>query len=193
MRRHVVVRLTVMSALGALAVAAAPDTTPDLGLSGTKHDFTLLGLSATEQCTVCHTPSSEGEPDEGALWDESAESVEPYRMFDSSRGVPGAASLFCLSCHDGSSAIDAFGGMDIGHSMNEIGGGRAVIGRDRNLTGDHPIGVVYPEFDRDYRSKVSVSANPGSSRHCVIAMSSFTVYITAPNSCELISNSLRFS
>ena len=53
-----VVRVAVVSVLAALGVAAAPDATPDLGLSGTKHDFTLLGLSEAQKCTVCHTPSA---------------------------------------------------------------------------------------------------------------------------------------
>jgi predicted CXXCH cytochrome family protein len=149
-------RVAAVSVLAALGIAAAPDATPDLGLSGTKHDFTLLGLSEAQKCSVCHTPSAGDDSQPGALWDQSEDAGRSYKLYDSSRGVPGSGSLLCLSCHDGSSAIDAFGGMDMGDSMEEIGGARAVIGRDRDLTGDHPVGVAYPDFDRDYRSRVVV-------------------------------------
>ncbi len=156
MLRPLVLRLAAMSVLGALGVAAAPSSTPDLGLEGTKHDFTRLGLSTAQKCSVCHVPGNGTVPGSGALWDESADSDKRYKLYGTGSGALGAASLLCLSCHDGSSAIDAFGGMEGGGSMENIGGGRAVIGRNRDLSGDHPVGVEYPGWNRDYRSKVAV-------------------------------------
>ena len=156
MLRPLILRLAALSALAALGVAAAPSTTPDLGLEGTKHDFTRLGLSEDQKCSVCHVPGNGEDPGSGALWDESADSGKRYKLYGTGSGALGAKSLLCLSCHDGSSAIDAFGGMEGDRSMADIGGGRSIIGRNRDLNGDHPVGVEYPGWDRDYRSMVAV-------------------------------------
>jgi len=156
MLQPVVLRLTVLSALAALGIAAAPNQTPNLGLEGTKHDFTRLGLSKDQKCSACHVPAGDKGGGSGALWDESTGSGKRYKLYGTGSGTLGPASLLCLSCHDGSSAIDAFGGMEGGSTMADIGGGRSVIGRDRDLAGEHPVGVEYPGWDRDYRSRVAV-------------------------------------
>jgi len=156
MLRPLIVRMTVLSALAALGVAAAPSSTPAPGLAGTKHDFTRLGLSQDQKCSACHVPRNGEDGGSDALWDESRDSGKRYKLYGTGSGALGAASLLCLSCHDGSSAIDAFGGVEGGSSMADIGGGGSVIGRNRDLSGDHPVGVEYPGWDRDYRTMVAV-------------------------------------
>jgi len=65
--------------------------------------------------------------------------------------VLGSASILCLSCHDGSIALDSFGGN---------GGGETIQGPGNvglNLKDDHPVGVVYPTEGR-YVDKTAVVA-----------------------------------
>ncbi len=60
----------------------------------------------------------------------------PTMDAEAARG-PTGASLMCLGCHDGVTAIDAFDG----NSGTTMLAGSAVIGTD--LRDDHPISMVY--------------------------------------------------
>lgn len=137
------------------AVGMAKDDR-ELGLAGSKHDFVRLGVSYDQRCMPCHAPNSAAEESEGALWDDSPDSTRRYKLYGGSPGVPGSVSLVCLSCHDGSSAMDAFGGLDGEIDAAGIAGAIPVVGRDFDLSGDHPVGVTYPEFDRNFRMKTLV-------------------------------------
>jgi predicted CXXCH cytochrome family protein len=55
-------------------------------------------------------------------------------------------SHLCLSCHDGSIAIDAYGGKTTGSVyMGTIASFAAIAGStDTDLSADHPLGVGYP-------------------------------------------------
>ncbi len=128
------------------------------GLLGSKHDFSQYGWSQGQLCLPCHTPHSAQAPQLGPLWDRSPTARQSYTLYDGGRGLPGPASLLCLSCHDGSTAVDAYGGMSGDVLIQEIGTGRALIGRNRDLRRDHPIGVKYPEFDRRYRRRAQIEA-----------------------------------
>jgi predicted CXXCH cytochrome family protein len=131
---------------------------PSGSIVGSKHDFSGYGWSQQQICLPCHTPHSAGAAELGPLWDHSPSARQSYRLYDGSRGMPGAASLVCLSCHDGSTAVDAYGGMTGGVLIDQVGNGRALIGRDGDLRTDHPIGVEYPQFDRGYRPRTQVEA-----------------------------------
>ena len=60
---------------------------------------------------------------------------------------PGSASLLCLSCHDGSVAVNSYGNADQPASSRSGGGGtigsQYVIGKDNYLGNHHPIGFDY--------------------------------------------------
>jgi predicted CXXCH cytochrome family protein len=61
--------------------------------------------------------------------------------------VPGSVSLLCLSCHDGSVAVNSYGNADqkttsISTGTATIGAGY-VIGKDGVLQNHHPIGFSY--------------------------------------------------
>jgi len=155
MLRPLFAHTTLLCVLAALAVAAAPDDSSDLRLKGTKHDFTRLGVDESKKCSACHVPNT-GDAGSGPLWDAATDSGKRYKLYGGRVGAPGSASLLCLSCHDGSSAIDAFGGLEGGSTMADIGGPRLVIGEDHDLSGDHPVGVDYPSWNRDYRSRAAL-------------------------------------
>ena len=128
----------------------------DEGIVGSKHDFSQYGWSRKEICLPCHTPHAASAPDVAPLWDHAAAAPKSYTLYDGGRGQPGPGSLVCLSCHDGSTAIDAYGGMSGDVFIHDLGGERALVGGRGDLRGDHPVGIPYPEFDREYRPKAQV-------------------------------------
>jgi predicted CXXCH cytochrome family protein len=61
--------------------------------------------------------------------------------------VPGSTSLLCLSCHDGSVAVNSYGNASQPTTSQSGGGGtigaQYVIGKDNYLGNHHPIGFNY--------------------------------------------------
>lgn len=109
----------------ALASSAAAGT-----ILGTKHDFTGLNARAGvvampgvafsdfgSPCVYCHVPpDQEGKADPAAQggipgWNRFVPAMNTYQLYDS-RSLdnkvrsPSAISLLCLSCHDGTMAVD---------------------------------------------------------------------------------------
>ena len=75
------------------------------------------------------------------LWNHAV-TTETYTLYSSptmnaQTGQPDGVSRACLSCHDGTVALDSFGGAT---GTNFIGGG-ANFGTD--LTNDHPVSFTY--------------------------------------------------
>ena len=63
--------------------------------------------------------------------------------------TPGSSSLLCLSCHDGSVAVNSYGnGSQLLRSVSSGGphiqSTRYIIGKDNYLGNHHPIGFNYP-------------------------------------------------
>ncbi|WP_207063266.1 hypothetical protein [Motiliproteus sp. SC1-56] len=160
-----------MLALGSQAAVA--------GIAGSQHDFTPSGAaqgaggSNVEICAFCHTPHAADASFVGApLWNKSFDiagrnygggesgrySALSTSTLDGSEAVVGSVSLACLSCHDGSQAMDVVinaPGQDLGGgTYNPSGtiaamtsGGLnsiAAIGADSaQLKNDHPISIEY--------------------------------------------------
>jgi len=115
----------------------------DGGISGSKHDLSGTGWSQGQLCTVCHTPHNADTTVTGApLWSHQTTAAS-YTLYSSPtmNATPTQpehyASKLCLSCHDGTVAVDSFGG----HQGTTVIDGNAKIGTD--LRGTHPIGIVY--------------------------------------------------
>jgi predicted CXXCH cytochrome family protein len=125
-------------AIGLLAVSATAD------IVGSAHDFSNTSWAGGEICKPCHTPHFA--EDVGYLWAHTL-SEATYTLFDGSTSSPGGVdeldvySRMCLSCHDGTIALNDFhngGGTPIFIDEGER------IGTD--LSDDHPIGITaeYP-------------------------------------------------
>ena len=130
----------MMIALGFLSGQALAGT-----IVGTAHDFSNKGFSGGELCVVCHTPHhSDTSVTEAPLWNHDL-TTQTFAMYTSPTldaaqdAQPTGASKLCLSCHDGATAIDAFGG-NVGSSFM---GGAEAVGAADNLTDDHPISITY--------------------------------------------------
>ena len=127
------------------AVCASAIVTAQLwaGTSGSDHDFSSQAWNTTgELCIPCHTPHN-GLSQLVPLWNHATTQVTtfvPYASptLDATVGQPAAASKACLSCHDGTVALDSFSGNTSGTSFIE---GGANFGSD--LSNDHPISFAY--------------------------------------------------
>jgi hypothetical protein len=179
--------------------AGIMNTRHNLGATGPHWRTSVVSTSATssetstgttEVCIFCHTPHHGGQ--DGPLWNRSTRNGTSYVIYGSkisggSTGETiggsqvstiGAASLACLSCHDGTIAFDSLinapgkgndgsnwtSAMNLGWTFTEDGtdttsvkkmtSNRLNLGTD--LTNDHPISVVYSD-DRASLRPVSTS------------------------------------
>jgi predicted CXXCH cytochrome family protein len=127
--------------LGAAAFAAVTASSATAQISNSAHNFSGNAWSGGEICLPCHTPHN-AMPDLPRLWNHEL-TVATYTMHE---GTGTAADNFdtlsrlCLSCHDGTVALDSFGGQTGASTI----AGRANLGTD--LTNDHPVGsdALYP-------------------------------------------------
>ena len=139
--------------IGTLAVATALIGLPTVafaGIEGSGHDLSLNGWGNGEICEVCHTPhNADTTAGLGApLWDHEV-TTQTYTLYtsttlDGTVGQPTGVSKLCLSCHDGSVAIDSFGGTT-GTTFMGTYAPNANFGTD--LSNDHPISIDYNVAD----------------------------------------------
>jgi predicted CXXCH cytochrome family protein len=132
-------------------VASGPVQAQALML-GTAHDLKgNITAGSVEVCIFCHTPH-DASATITPLWNRTAGTAGPYSMYDSTFSgsvenaqatSPEGVSLACLSCHDGSIAMESLL-YDGGRTITAIGvmtGVRAV--GDDGLQNDHPISITY--------------------------------------------------
>ena len=150
------------------------------GIATTKHNLGSTGAAGqnkvsdtAEICVVCHTPHGAASAD-APLWNKRLPNGGGYSVYDTGNSstidgqvlqTVGGVSITCLSCHDGTQAMDniinapgsggydATGGQAGGRAYNwgsspRIDGGGlgimtgvAMLGTD--LRDDHPIGIEY--------------------------------------------------
>ncbi len=114
------------------------------GITGSAHDFSGNGWSGGQICIVCHTPhNADVSVAESPLWNHEVTIATfiPYSSptLDATDVLqPSNSSKLCLSCHDGTVALDNYGGTTTG--TNFISGG-ANVGTD--ISDDHPISFTY--------------------------------------------------
>jgi len=128
-------------------------------ISGTPHDLRST-LSIDQVCLPCHTPHNAQTDASGGsmiLWNHEItnQTFTMYSQFaaprpsgdnprnqDAGNSLSGPSKL-CLSCHDGVTAIDNYGGTTGGSIMMGTVNADANLGTD--LRNDHPIGLQYPD------------------------------------------------
>jgi predicted CXXCH cytochrome family protein len=122
-------------------------------IAGTAHDFSSESWAPTSNrgCGVCHTTHHAENIASAPLWNHETTVVAGYTLyssptFDGAATItnPGANSRLCLSCHDGTVALENFGGVTSGTNYIDpsarIGG---VSGSD--LSNEHPISFEYTD------------------------------------------------
>jgi len=144
------------------------------GIAATKHNLSSSGTgpnhtTGTDQiCVFCHTPHGSDTSAAVPLWNKKLPAGGSYQVYNSTAATAtstidgaiattvGSVSLACLSCHDGTQAMDnalnrpGSGLYDVnGASIGGTWTGAAtmagtpipVLGTD--LRNDHPIGIQY--------------------------------------------------
>ena len=128
-----------------VSMVAVFSTTAFAAISGGPHDLSDDGLGETQMCKFCHVPHNP-QSTTAPLWNRSAPASQgTFTLYDgtAASSVTGT-SIMCLSCHDGVTNLDAFGGTT-GTAGNDIdtvfASTTALVGTD--LQDDHPVSVVY--------------------------------------------------
>jgi predicted CXXCH cytochrome family protein len=152
MKKGLIVVLTLLLAgLSSVAMAVGNGA----GITGSPHDFSAT-YGSGEICVVCHTPHDGGRASTatGMLWNHDL-STATYTMYDSSisssldgavDAQPSGVSKLCLACHDGTVAIDSFGGASGTNYVPTYAKiPNLVDGSNLDLRGTHPISIVYDD------------------------------------------------
>ncbi|GAB4348777.1 MAG: cytochrome c3 family protein [Gammaproteobacteria bacterium] len=157
-------------ALAAAAIGALASTGALADISGSKHDLTSAGTgqggttATTEVCVFCHTPHGSNTNASAPLWNKTLPDGGSYTRYSNlgtatldgdETATVGSVSLACLSCHDGSQAMDVVwnapgsGGYD-SSGTQQIDGtaigamtGTPIPMLGTDLQNDHPIGIEY--------------------------------------------------
>lgn len=134
-RNYIRAAIAAAAALGALSASGGT-------IVGSKHDFSTNGWAAGQICIACHAPHNNLNATGSLLWNH-AMTTATFTLYASptmqagAAGQPAGTSKLCLSCHDGTVALDSFGG-NVGTSFI---GGSEKLGTD--LSNDHPVGITY--------------------------------------------------
>lgn len=113
-------------------------------IAGSKHDLSSFAATGGEICIACHTPhKADTSVTDAPLWNHKL-TTATYTLYASPTfngsatiAQPAGVSKLCLSCHDGTVAVDAFGGQ-AGTSMIAAAGN---LGTD--LKKSHPISFTF--------------------------------------------------
>lgn len=137
--------LTLIIGCGTLALAGIVNTPHNLSKSGTG---TIKSTTEDRVCIYCHTPHDA--TSEAPLWNRDLSS-QSYTLYSSPTlnanvSQPQGNSKLCLSCHDGTLALNAIhsSSLPIAGDLNQPlsnFGSSANLGT--NLANDHPISFLY--------------------------------------------------
>ncbi len=115
---------------------------------GSKHDFSTQVWNTSvggQICIVCHTPHNAVVMTDAPLWNHQNTSTVftlysnvTSSTFNAVASQPDGSSKLCLSCHDGSVALENFGTTTTGTHF--IAGGYNL---GNNLSNDHPVSFLY--------------------------------------------------
>jgi predicted CXXCH cytochrome family protein len=118
------------------------------GLIGSKHDFSAWGR---DLCLPCHTAHITA--GQAPLLDRRPTTTQPIRPYQTLNVELNAASLLCLSCHDGVTARDIYSTSHATTLADQLG----ISQRGLQLQ-SHPIGIRYPIADPKYNPPQTVEA-----------------------------------
>ncbi len=128
--------------LGAVALIATAGGAAAGTIAGSAHDFSGSGWSGGQICLPCHTPHKANTTVADApLWNHAL-TAAVFTLYSSTTlnavmAQPGGISKLCLSCHDGTVAVNSFGGT----TGTTFVSGSKLIGT--NLNSEHPIGFTF--------------------------------------------------
>jgi predicted CXXCH cytochrome family protein len=135
------VMITIVSVLMVAQIAKAAS------IASTKHDLSAKGWGSTQLCIFCHTPHNAYPAGTAPLWNHATTATSAFTLYSSTisstlnatTGQPTGVSKACLSCHDGTVAVDAY--QTRGTSTSGFIAAGSSLGTD--LSNDHPISFTY--------------------------------------------------
>ncbi len=154
----------VALALAGASFAAGPASAQQLNQSVANSPHNLSGLTTAtdEVCVFCHTPHGALAGVEAPLWNKpEATPGNGFTLYDSSTldgeviQTVGSVSAACLTCHDGTQAMDTVinapgtgnfspAGIEIdAGGIGTIGTVSTIADLGIDLSNDHPIGIEY--------------------------------------------------
>lgn len=162
-------KLRFLSLLAVSGLLFAGSSAFAQSIVGSKHDFTSGGTAqgstgnTDEVCVFCHTPHGADTTAPVPLWNKVLNSNQgrftrystlATPSFDSLEAPVGSVSLACLSCHDGTQAMDVVlnqpgsGGYNPAGAQIDSGAivamtGTPVPNLGEDLSNDHPISMQY--------------------------------------------------
>jgi predicted CXXCH cytochrome family protein len=164
-------RWTAGAAMALLALGVLGSAPALAGISTTKHNLGSNGTGANkfdgtaEICVFCHTPHGADISASVPLWNRALVTPGTYTTYnslgtsslDGATAPVGSVSLACLSCHDGTQAMNVMinqpgsnGYVAAGSAMsgNWTGTGTlnvagSITSMSKDLQNDHPIGIQY--------------------------------------------------
>ena len=149
--------IRTMGGLGAFVLMGLFSNPTWAAITGSKHDFSGKSWNpGGEICVVCHTPHNAASTI-APLWNHAV-TTATFTLYSSSTlnatmGQPAGVSKACLSCHDGTVALNSFGGT----TGSEMITGKPLLGTD--LSNDHPVSFTY---DTALATADKELANPSS-------------------------------
>ncbi len=134
------------------------------GVVGSPHDLQPQTTNTSETCVFCHTPHGSATSAAVPLWNKTLPDPATYQRYSSlntstlsgTEAPVGSVSLACLSCHDGSQAVDTVlntpgrgmganfpGGTQIDAANFGPMAGTPVPMLGTDLRDDHPVSIQY--------------------------------------------------
>jgi predicted CXXCH cytochrome family protein len=155
-QKEIVMRTSILTLTITVLLLMVGSARAAEGIAGSAHDFSKFSWSDGEICKPCHTPHNAIEATvTGRLWNHTL-STSTYTLHGtSSTGIGTRTDLtraggqadmdqgsrLCLSCHDGTVALDSFGGTNGSEFLaNPDQHGSVNLGT--NLSNDHPVGIA---------------------------------------------------
>ena len=140
---------TLVKTLATLALFATVALTGRavIGITGTPHDLTTNAWAITDQkCIFCHTPHNAKTTQLIPLWNHGATTTtftlyQNTGTLNATMGQPAGTSKACLSCHDGTVALDSYG-TSAGTAITKLAAGD-IHNLGTSLADDHPISFLY--------------------------------------------------
>ncbi|MEA1981080.1 MAG: cytochrome c3 family protein [candidate division Zixibacteria bacterium] len=159
--------MKIMSILLSILILLVAFSTLYAGVETTKHNFSssthspnAFFFGTRQLCVFCHTPHG-GDQAIAPLWNHETNQSQTYIPYSSNTldmniSQPHKGSMICLSCHDGTIAVNSLSnlpgpekegnygspggsGLDAGGKLTSSSD--AYVGLD--LSDDHPVGITY--------------------------------------------------
>jgi len=147
---------TFLTTLAATVALGAFALTAPAAVQNTLHNMnnTFPGsIQNNEVCTPCHAPHNQpDQTDQDTLWNHVMP-TQTYKLYGTTSAYVGldTTSKKCLSCHDGTVAVDSYGGYNFATNQfgptigtHSLAGTAFQMAKGGDLSHDHPVGVVYP-------------------------------------------------